>query len=326
MTHILLQIKKTSPLLGGAFLIIIVLHLFPLDFFQSYILNSAFENLLHPYGFACVAAYLLYVLYPSVQHSSRKHKIILVLSTTVFSVGIGLASEITQRYFNRDASLEDLLNDTLGSVAGALLFIAITRHSFIKNKLLRLTILLSGILILLSTSVTFAKVSFAVYCRNHQYPVLFGFEKQWEQTFIDAKNSTVSIVNDTTFRSDNKSNHSLRVDFHDRRFSGVTFSDVYPNWSKSDTFSFALYSLSDSSYSLFIRINDSDHTNEYADRFNSRIQVNPGENHCSFAINDIANSLKTRTMNLNRVETIMLFGNKSNSGKSILLDSIRLNR
>lgn len=326
MTHLLLQIKKTSPLLGGAFLIIIILHLFPLGFFQSYILSSAFENLLHPYGFACVTAFLLYVLYPSVQHSSRKHKIILLLSTTVFSVGIGLASEITQRYFNRDASLEDLLNDTIGSVAGALLFISIHRYSFIKNKLLRLIILGTGILILLYTSVPFTKVAFAVYCRNHQHPVLFGFEKQWEQTFIDARNSTVSIVNDTTLRSDTKNNHSLRVDFHDRRFSGVTFSDVYPDWSKSDTFSFTLYSLSDSSYALFIRINDSDHTNEYADRFNSGIQVNPGNNHYAFAINDIAKSLKTRTMNLNKVETIMLFGNKNNSGKSILLDSIRLNR
>ncbi len=326
MNQILLQLNKTSPLLGCVFLIIIILHLFPVNFFQSYILNSAFENLLHPYGFACVAAFLLYILYPSFQQSPRKHKTILLVSTTILCSAIGLASEIIQRFFDRDASLDDLLNDTLGSVAGTLLFISITRYSFIRNKLLRLVMLFTGILVLSYTSVTFTKVSFAVYYRNHQYPTLFGFEKQWEQTFIDAKHSTVSIVSNDTFWEDNKSSHSLRVDLHDGEYPGVSFSDVYSNWSKADTFSFALYSLSDSSYSLFIRINDSNHNNEYTDRFNARIQVNPGKNHYTFAINDIAKSLKTRTMNLNKVETILLFGHKNNSGKSILLDSIRLNR
>jgi hypothetical protein len=325
MTHILLSIKKAVPFLGCVFLIIIGFHLFPVNFFQSYTLNSAFENLLHPYGFACVAAFFLYILYPSFQNSPRKHKAILLLSTISLCTAIGLTSEIVQGFFNRDASLDDLLNDTLGSVSGTLLFISITRHSFIVNKRLRCTILFTGILILGFASVSFVTVSLAVYFRNHQYPILYDFEKQWEKTFIDTRSSTVSFVDNKVFWTDNKSVHSLRVDLHDGEFPGVSFSDVYSNWSRADTFSFALYSLSDSSYNLFIRINDSNHNNEYTDRFNARIQVNPGNNHYAFAINDIAKSLKTRTLNLKRVETVILFGRENTSGKSILLDSIRLN-
>jgi uncharacterized membrane protein len=326
MTNILSTIKKAIPFLGCVFLIIIVLHLFPVIFFQSYTFNSAFENLLHPYGFACTAAALLFVLYPSFQQSPGKHKTILLLSIIVLCIAIGLTSEIIQHFFNRDASLDDLVNDTLGSVSGTLLFISLTGYSFTDNKWLRYLTLLTGILILAFTSVPFAKVSYAVYLRNNQYPILYSFEKQWENLFIEPQSSTTSFVDNEYFWKDNTSTHSLKVDLHEGEYPGVSFSDIYANWSKADTFSFALYSLTDSSFNLFIRINDSNHNNEYSDRFNATIEVKPGKNHYAFAIKDIAKGLKTRTMNLNRVETVILFGLKSDSGKSILVDSIRLNR
>jgi len=326
MIKILEDIKKCILLLGCIFLIVIILHLFPVIFFQSYILNSAFENLLHPYGFACVSVVFLYVLYPSFLQSSRKRKLALIVSTTILCTAIGLTSEIVQRFFNRDSSLDDLINDTLGSISGALFFISINRHSFIRSNVVRSTFLITGILILGFTSVPFTKVSFAIYFRNHQYPTLFNFEKRWEKTFIDEQSSNVSFVKNEIFWPDNKSAHSLRLDLYDGEYPGVSFSDVYPDWSRADTLSITIYSLSDSSYTLLIRINDSNHNNEYADRFNASLQVNPGSNHYTFAINDIAKSLKTRTMDMKQVETVILFGLKSNSGKSILLDSICLNR
>jgi uncharacterized membrane protein len=320
------EVKKSIVFFGILFLTIIILHLFPVNFFQSFILNSAFENMLHPYGFACVAVVLLNILYPSFLQSPLKHKSILLLSTVLLCTVVGLASEIFQHFFNRDTSFDDLLNDILGSVSGTLLFIAINRQSFIKRKAVRCILLFTGILILGYTSIPFTKGLFIITFRNHQYPILFNFENRWEKTFIEAQSSDVSFVNNESLWSDNLSMHSLKVELHDGEFPGVSFSDVYPDWSRADTFSFALYSLSDSPFTLSIRINDSNHNNEYTDRFNANINVNPGKNHYSFAITNIAKSLKTRTMNLKQVETVILFGLKSNSGKSILIDSIRLNR
>lgn len=320
------SIKKVIPLSGFAFLIVIVFHLFPVNFFQSYILNSAFENLLHPYGFAVVTVFLLFVLYPSLQQAPRKLLPLFFMSTALFCIAVGLISEITQFFFNRDASFDDLRNDTLGTISGILLFISLIRRSLIVNTLFRTAMLLTGILILVFTSIPFAKAAFAVYSRDNQYPALFGFEKKWEKMFIDTQSSTSTFTDNKLFWPGNTSTHSLKVDLHDGEYPGVAFSDVYSDWSKADSFSFGLYSLSDSLFTLYIRINDSFHNNEYNDRFNAELSVSPGKNQYSFAIDDIAKSLKTRTMKMKQVETVILFGLKSNSGKSFLLDSIRLNR
>ncbi len=73
-----------------------------------------------------------------------------------------------------------------------------------------------------------------------------------------------------------------------------------------------------------IRIDDHKSGWEYAERFDRRIQLNPGMNPISIPTDSIRTNIRNRPMNLKRIKRMMVFIPDNRQKKEIHIDHIRL--
>ena len=159
--------------------------------------------------------------------------------------------------------------------------------------------------------------------RNLASPMLVSFDQPWERHIRSINDSTTfSIV-----RPPAEWKHSSLVGkftFGFATYPGISFPDIYSDWSGYSTLSFEVYSEQNQPESLHLRIHDTQHTHKYSDRYNQILTIKPGLNLIEVDLNKIKHSPKLRELDLSNIVTIGLFMTRLKEPVTLYMDDIQL--
>lgn len=256
------------------------------------------------------------------------------LVALVVVTAIGVMSELLQMSGPRDADPYDLIRDVVGAIVFLSLISTIPRRilpwtlvdwSQKAGRLLRL----AALLLLMSSLWPVFYWSAAFYERQQQFPLICGFESIWEMAFVGADSGKIERVDpppgwesDSTYSQGN--NRVGRYTFALGRHPGFHIKEPYPDFSGYETLIFDLFSKSDRTHSLVVRIDDRHHNNEYNDRFNLEIFIQPGMNRIEIPCSKIRFAPINREMDMTAIAVILFFALQPAEPFTIFVDNIHL--
>ena len=200
-----------------------LLHLFPLTFFSSPILDSEFENVLHCIGFTGVSSFLVILFRHFIDSGILIRPIFLYSTTFFFTISIGALSEFVQIFFNRDATFSDLLRDASGALIGLLLVASCKRSRSVFEKPLSLSLKIAALGIFTFTMLPFITICLALLLRNCSFPQLYTFEKWWENKFISLNEIDLEIEKPPKNWQNNLTKTAGKITFAKGRYPGIAF-------------------------------------------------------------------------------------------------------
>lgn len=119
-------------------------------------------------------------------------------------------------------------------------------------------------------------------------------------------------------------NRSLAVTFHPSMYPGTSFKKVPENWKDYKFLAVEIFNPeSQGPLSVTLRVDDKGDTPEYNDRYNLRIELQPGINHIRIPLE----SLKTpenRPLDLGHIHALLIYLVNPQETKVIYLDYLRL--
>lgn len=234
-----------------------------------------------------------------------------LIGIALICLGIGAGIELIQPYFGRDRSLIDLIYDGVGIIAALLFHLA---HESKKAWLRGL-----GVAVLVVSTCVPAYFGTMVLARSLAVPYLAGFEHFWERDFWQAGKQTQVWIEAAP-----SGGHWLRVQMVGGAYPGVSFPEIHQDWRGYDALALRIFSSESQPVKLVIRIHDNQHNNDYADRFNQSVLLQPGMNDLAISLINIASAAKNRPMDLSQIESLMLFTVSPDQPISLFIDDIRL--
>jgi predicted MPP superfamily phosphohydrolase len=151
--------------------------------------------------------------------------------------------------------------------------------------------------------------------------VMFDFESEEELKQLDwecHKWFELSEENATSGK------HSLKVSLPPGQYPGINFREVRGDWSGFRYLRMDISNPSKEAFKFHIRIDDEKSGWEYADRFDTNLNLKPGMNHLSIPTDFIRTNIHHNPLNLKRVERMMVFIPNNSKQREFYIDNIRL--
>lgn len=232
-------------------------------------------------------------------------------SLAALCLGIGAGIELIQPWFGRDRSLIDLTYDAVGISAAVLLYLANHRRTWTLRGI-AITLLTLSVAI----PATYGTMALA---RTFSVPYLAGFEYFWEQEIWRPNEHSSARIEPNP-----AGGHWLRVDMGIGPYPGVSLPEIHRDWRDYNTLALRVFSPQTQSLTLTLRIHDAQHNNDYDDRLNQRLSIQPGINDLVINLNDVASAPKNRRMDLSQIQSLMLFVVSPKQPLTVYVDEIRL--
>jgi VanZ family protein len=225
------------------------------------------------------------------------------------SVVVGAGTEILQRWVPRDANLADFARN----VAGAVCFLGIygardaraTEQWSAIGRTVKNTVIVGVTITLMATAMPFVIWAVAYVHRDHVFPEIVSFASPWSRLFVDLKSATLTMTSPpsgwTTAKDEQVAKLTLDID----SYPGFEVKEPYSDWSGYKLLRFVVYA--DKSVELVLRVNDRMHDNDYDDRYNHTLRVQPGANSYAISIDDIRHGPKHRELDTKDIAAVMLF-------------------
>lgn len=268
------------------------------------------------FGLATNLLLLAFIPSQAIPNSVRA-KYVFTICCSAFLFGVFI--ELIQPLFGRNRSLLDASYDLAGCTAAGLFY----WHKETKHDRTKPTLLFIAWIQILSALIIPASNLWVVLQRNLAVPVLVSFDAPWERNIRSINDSTAfSIVNPPL--GWDHSSFVGKLTFGFATYPGISFPDIYSDWSGYSTLSFAVYSEQSRAEVLHLRIHDKQHNQKYSDRYNQAIPITPGLNLIEVDLNKIKYSPKTRELDLSSIVTIGLFMTKLTEPATLYIDDIQL--
>jgi hypothetical protein len=233
----------------------------------------------------------------------------------VITMVLGLFVEVVQLGMkDRFFELNDLLNDAIGAFA----FLAIFSVYSKPSRALIMRIL--SVVLILSAGIPFYIVFIDETYARLNFPLINSFEKPFEISLWQKENA--EIVRSQKFPAGGS--HSAMVTFLPGEYSTICKEGFVHDWRGYKTFCADVYLPADKGLSITLRINDKMHDNEFNDRFNRRITLNPGINNIRISLEDVGRSPASRPMDMGDVTRICIFATGLVKPEAVYLDNTRL--
>lgn len=123
--------------------------------------------------------------------------------------------------------------------------------------------------------------------------------------------------------------NSLEVTFYpgppgvDESYPGLSFTDFNRNWSGYRALVFDAFVPGGKTIHLALRIDDLENP-DYAERFNTAIALNPGDNHIAIPLTGLITSGSKKPLDLNNILEVILFLANPKERYTIIFDCIRV--
>lgn len=274
-----------------------------------------------------IGTLLLFNLHELYTHLKNKHVVTtnFELTIPVVALAIGIAIELLQPYFDRDASFLDLGYDLLGILTACVIHHLQRIESHKKRFALKVTVALLALLISLLKPMKFFWIEKQI---KDLRPVLYNFDTPWQQKFIAANNGAEIYLKKAPQEWLNNNSMTVMLAYDTRKklgkYPGISYSHFWQDWSMYQRLSIDIFLASNHPSIATLRINDKEHNTHYEDRFNYKINLNPGLNSLKIDLRDIQNSPANRLMNLEAMQRIILFETDPTRSKRLYIDNIRL--
>lgn len=238
---------------------------------------------------------------------------------TLFCFLVGGSIELLQGQIGREPSWQDVYNDVLGG------WLAVMFFSQGKASLPRLWLHLVQFPVVVLVAFALLPLSKAVVddlIAWHQFPLLSGFETPFEETRWIGK-SRRQTTSDVAYTG----SKALRVELMTGRYPGVFLQHFPSDWHQYQMLSMQVYNPNSAPLELHFRIHDQLHRtfdNLHRDRYNSRVELQPGWNEIIAPLSDVAGAPRDRILDLKRVAGIGLFAVSLEQPQIIYVDDVRL--
>jgi VanZ family protein len=282
----------------------------------------------HALLFGALTVTLIWTARGSVRfRSQRRLRQFLWVASPLFILGI--ATEIIQPFFGRDGEVIDVVRDSIGILGALCTLLLIESYRAAEGEKLgshTLWVLRTILLVLfLGVFQTTGAWVMAYAHRDRVFPVLVSYESATARKFIQRQHASIHRCPNPVPGADRTDSVWAKITFDNLCiYPTITVDELYHDWTGYDSLTFDLYSVASSPATVSLRIEDATHAVRYEDRFNTRIAVTPGLNHCAYSLEQIAQAPATRRMALEKMGRILLFTRQPMDTVSIFISPIRL--
>jgi len=238
---------------------------------------------------------------------------------------IGIVAEVAQVFLpTRSASFADIGRNLLGVSVGILTYDWIKYRKKLNKKLLSFCLLA-----LVSVTFWICKPAFQLITYNifkSPSPVVMSFGDPFVKSMISKIDgaSFALVENNLSTKKD-----WLLMEFSRYKYSGIVIHEPQANWANYEYLSLTFLNKSDAPVMLEVRIHDVQHDNSYQDRFNTKLNIKPGESTIKVPLEDIRSLGRrwpVRRMNLQQISQLQLFTSTENNQLLVYLADIVLTR
>jgi VanZ family protein len=273
------------------------------------------------FGMLAAAIFLAIRLYAPTRHQKAWHAYFLTL---VAMLCISSIAEWSQQFSARDASVDDVIVNMLGSTAA--LSIAALMDPLLPasahRRLYRVGLVSLAMALAAIAAFPLAVTAAALAKRDADFPCVVCPTSWLDLRLLETNGADVALDG---ARDTNES--ALRIQLQNGQFPGVSWSSPSSDWRDYDTLVLEVTNPGATPTQLTLRIDDAKHNYDFADRFNHTIIV-PSNGHLKECIplSDLENAPKDRVMDLSQIAHIALFGNKNSHQRYFYLNYIRLTK
>jgi len=239
------------------------------------------------------------------------------------AVTLGCAVELVQALTGRGASLGDVITNTLGAVFGlsvASLFDHRMAHRFHRRGVsLTTAVLTAGLLIY-----PLADSGVGYLNRARRMPDLLVPERTVDMRFVRPGSSWLTPTYLPSRWSEGAVWPALEVLFKNAEYSGLNLFEPYPDWRGYQTLAIDLTNPGRISIKMTVRVHDSDHNQDYYDRFNRSFELEPEMRQViRIPLQDIQNAPKGRELDMSAIAGLGMF---TTQGEEVAGEMIYLTR
>jgi VanZ family protein len=242
-----------------------------------------------------------------------------LLVVFLFSLLLGLLTELLQVHFHQDPDLGDWTRDVIGGIL-AVVFFSPRRFDLPAAWLNICRIILIVLLVL--EVYPFAHSSLDEWIAGRQFPVLADFETPFE---VERWHHQQPLRLDKNIVRHGRK--SLQVHLTTAKYSTVSFRYFPADWSNYSHFNFSLYNSGSDTLLLTLRINDLRHYTlgqEYHDRFNRVLRLAPGWSDWSIPLDEVVQAPLNRKMDIQHIDLICFFSMNLARPRIINIDNVYL--
>lgn len=287
--------------------------------------NAVFD-LAHPPAFFVIFLLVAGFLDPASIGFSRSSRAVLhltprrlLLISGLLFVG-GVTCEIAQKFVARHPSVDDIVANSIGLMAGTLYCLSLRT----RERWYRLTGIPLAMLILIYPSIAHVHELIECVQQRQEFPLIASFERRLELAAWTAHGATVTL--DSAWAS--LGSKSMRIESYSDHHPGAVMVWPVPDWSDYSSLRFDLFNPETRAVTVGVTISDEDHVNhlwEPSDRFNWSVELLPMEvKSIVIRLEDVASSPETRAMDLSRVSNLNIFMQNSPPGSKLYVDGILL--
>ncbi len=234
------------------------------------------------------------------------------------SLGFGAASEIVQ-HFLPDRSFE--LGDIGRDAAGALAFVLVAyQHRRPMPHARRVAMTGLAVLAVLAALVPVAAAAADELRARRDFPLLASFETTYEMKRWVVKEGSASRAR--THATDGL--YALELRLEPGVYPGATLDFPPRDWRGFESLAFDAYLEGTTPLPVTVRINDLEHNEQYADRYNKTFTLKPGANRVVIDLHEVERSPVGRRMDMGRIALVCLFSYQLKEPRTVYLDNVRL--
>lgn len=213
-------------------------------------------------------------------------------------LALGGAIEVVQLFIGKDCDFQDVVLDSLGIVAGLLLFWGYTQRS-----LLSLTLSLAVLSLAFWMPIAIAN-SYLWQWRN--FPVLVNFEDMGRQYLLDSYEGASYTLATGVIDGEPKSNTTLKMTCPIQNWPGIALVDLAPDWSGYDSLQLDVWLLDEQPINLGVALRGLENQSDHHD-ISHRFSLKPGANHLSWPMQEILKHLPDGAKLLTSINKVIIF-------------------
>ncbi|MFO1000592.1 MAG: hypothetical protein U0936_09640 [Planctomycetaceae bacterium] len=241
-----------------------------------------------------------------------------ILSGTLFLVGV--AGELAQKFVDRHPSVEDIVANCAGLLAGMFYCLSLK----VSERRYRLGMkALSLVSIAYPCAVPLQELLECLRQRS-EFPLLASFERTAELTAWAPHGATLTC--DTSWSS--HGSKSMRLESNRERDPGAVMIWPVANWNDYSTLQFDLYNPESRSIVVGVTISDAHHALrlwEPSDRFNMNFEMKALEvRTVTIKLREVERSPVSRKMDMMHVSNLNIFTQSPPLGSKLFVDRIQL--
>jgi hypothetical protein len=289
------------------------------------LLNRTIQNLGHVPLFALIATLLLALA--AHWFGDRWGVQAQYLGAFAGALFVGVATEFIQMLGRRDADLSDLARNVVGATLALVWWCTFDSRLDtmpVRRRIGRVALRGIVVVVLLALLAPLVGVAAAYRERNNRVPVLYSFETPTQARFMKARLAWYQLIAAPDSWALDSPEWVARIVFRPLAGGALVLNEPYPDWTGHEALSFEFFVPGEREIEIGIRIDDRRHPVPFGQRFNRRVDLEPGFNSLRIPMEEIVADPIERDLDISSIRRIIVFPIDPVGGHEIYLRRVFL--